>query len=58
MNVKVKALAMKAGLKVEQDKIVKLQTHNLSYFLGKNVFCDDGFLDIKWKQNLIKALLL
>ena len=29
-----------------QDKIVKLETRDLSYFLGKNFFCDDGFQNI------------
>ena len=32
----IKTLATKAELKAEQDKIVKLETHDLSYFLGKN----------------------
>ena len=30
----IKTLATKAELKAEQDKIVKLETHDLSYFLG------------------------
>ena len=30
----IKTLAIKAELKAEQDKIVKLQTHDLSYFPG------------------------
>ena len=36
-------LATKTELKAEEDKIVKLQTHNLSHFLGRNVFGDDYF---------------
>ena len=31
----IKTLAAKGKLKSEQDKIVKLQAHDLSYFLGK-----------------------
>ena len=38
LNIKVATLATKAELKAEHDKIVKLQTHDLSYFLGKNCF--------------------
>ena len=30
-------LATKTELKAEEDKIVKLQTHNLSHFLCRNV---------------------
>ena len=35
-----KALATKAELKTEQDKVVELETQDLSYFLGKNMFGD------------------
>ena len=43
LNLKLKTSATKAELKAEQDQMVKLQSHLLSYFLGKN-FCDDvGF---------------
>ena len=38
----IKSLATKAELKVEQDKVVKLETYDLSYFPGKKFF-DDGF---------------
>ena len=31
----MKTLATKVELKAEQDKIVKLETHDLSYLLGK-----------------------
>ena len=37
LNTKPNTLVTKAELKAEHDKIVKLKTHNLSYFL------DDGF---------------
>ena len=32
---KIKTVAAKVELETEQNKIVKLQTHGLSYFLGK-----------------------
>ena len=35
LNAKTATLATKAKLKSRQDKIVKLQTYDLSYFLGK-----------------------
>ena len=34
----IKILATKAKLKAEQGNIENLQTHNLSYFLGKTFF--------------------
>ena len=43
LNTKFTAWANKTELKAEQDKIVKLQTYDLEYFLGKNVFGGDGF---------------
>ena len=36
-------MTTKVGLKAEQDKTVKLQAFDSSYFYGKNVFGDDGF---------------
>ena len=38
----IKTFPAKAELKAEQDKIVKLETHGLSYFLDKKFFGDDG----------------
>ena len=38
LNTKLATLGTKAELKAEQDKIVKLQIHSLSYFLGKNFY--------------------
>ena len=38
----IKKSATKAELKVEQDKIVTLQTYDLSFFIGKSYFVDDG----------------
>lgn len=43
MNSKLPTLASKAELKTEQGKIKKVQTHDLSFFLGKDLFHDDGF---------------
>ena len=34
----VKKLAAKAELKAEQDKLVKLQTYDLSLFIGQSYF--------------------
>ena len=42
-----KTLATKVELKAEQDKIINLETHDLSYFLGKVFFFgDDGSQDM------------
>ena len=41
-NIKLRPLATKSDLNAEQDKIVKLQTHDLTFFLAKKVFGDDG----------------
>ena len=38
----IKRLATKAELKAEQDKIVKLQTYDLSVFIGQSYFCNNG----------------
>ena len=38
----IKTLATKAELKAEQDKIVKLQTYDLSIFIGLSYFNNDG----------------
>ena len=38
----IKTLATKAKLKAEQDKIVKLQTHDLSLFIGQSYFVNNG----------------
>ena len=43
LNTKLTTLATKAELKAEQDKVVKLQTHDLSFLFGKNFFGNDGF---------------
>ena len=36
--IKLATLVTKAELKTEQDKTMKLQTYDLSYFLDKNLF--------------------
>ena len=46
-------ISNKTELKAEQEKIVKLQTHNLSYFLGKNVFGDDRFQNMSVHQQTL-----
>ena len=35
LDKKIKTLATKAELKIEREKIVKLEKYNLSYILGK-----------------------
>ena len=49
LNAKTATLATKAKLKSRQDKIVKLQTYDLSYFLGnygfQNMFVYQPTLD-------------
>ena len=35
-------MSVKPELKAEQNKIVKLKTYDLTYFLGKNIFSDQG----------------
>ena len=42
LDKKLPTLATKADLKAEQDKIVKLQVFDSSYFCGKIHFEDDG----------------
>ena len=41
LNTQLETLATEWKLKAEQDKIVKLQSHDINYFLGKT-FRDDG----------------
>ena len=43
LNTKLATLAIKVELKAEQDKIVKLQTYDYSYFFGKIFFGEDSF---------------
>ena len=45
LNNKMKKLATKEELKAEQRKLLKFQTFNLSYFLGKNFVNNDGTQD-------------
>ena len=42
----------------EQDEIVKLQTLDLSYFLGQNFFGDDGFQNMFVYQPALSMLEL
>ena len=51
-------MVAKAEQKAEQDKIVKLQTHDSSYFLDKNFFGDDGFQNMFVYQPALNTLEL
>ena len=51
-----KALVTKAELKAEQDKIVKLQTYDLSPFIGQSYFNIDESLNYLIFQPTYKAL--
>ena len=42
LNNKMKKLAAKEELKAGQRKLLRFQTFPLSYFLGKNIFINDG----------------
>ena len=46
LNKKIETLATKAELNAEQDKLVKLETYDLNYFLGKIFVGDDGYKNI------------
>ena len=41
---KIKKSAMKAELKAEEDKIIKIQTLDLSLFIGQSYFRNDETL--------------
>ena len=43
LNTELATFATKAELKAEQDKMMKLQTYELSYFFDKNVFDNDVY---------------
>ena len=58
LNEKTKSKATKAELKLEQDKIVELQTHDLSYFHGfQNIFVYQPIFNIL-KLKKAKALIM
>ena len=42
LNKNIETLATKARLKAEQDKILKLETYDLSLFIGQTYFNNDG----------------
>ena len=46
LNKKIETLATKAELNAEQDKLVKLETYDLNYFLGKIFVGDDDSKNI------------
>ena len=58
LNTNFATSATTAEIKREQDKIVKLQTHDLSYFLDKNVFDYDNFQNMLVYQETISMLEL
>ena len=39
---KIKKIATKTELNAEQDKIVKLQIYDSSFFIGQSYFVNDG----------------
>ena len=56
LNTKFSILATKAELKAEQDKIVKLETLDLNFFLAKYFFGDDGFRNMFVYQPTLDTL--
>ena len=58
LNKKLSTLATKEESKDEQDKILKLQTHHLSYILGNNLSGNDGFQNMFVSQPKIDTLKL
>ena len=56
LETKPAALATKVELKAETVKIMKLQTHNLSYFLDKIFFYNYGFENIFIYQPTLDTL--
>ena len=55
-SAKSRELKFELKLKAEQDKIVKLKTFDLSYFLGKNVFDDYGSQNTLVDQPILSTL--
>ena len=51
-------LATKSELKTEKDKIIKLKTYDFSYFLGKELFGDDGFQSMFFYQPTLNTVQL
>ena len=56
LNTKLATLETKAGVKVEQDKIWKLQRFHSGYFRGHNFFGNNGFQNIFVYQPTLNAL--
>ena len=54
--IKLKTFAIKQQLKAAQDETVKLQTHDLIYFLDKVFFDDDGFHNMLAYQPAVNML--
>ena len=58
LNTTLATLPTKEELKVEQDKIAKLQAFDSSHFHGKNFFGNDGFQDMFVYQPILNTLKL
>ena len=58
LNENIKTLATKSKLKAEQDKIVKLQEFDSSYFIGNFLFGNDGFQNMFVYQPALSMLEL
>ena len=57
--MKRKTVKTKAELRAEQDKIIKLQTYDLSPFIGQSYFANDGaelYLILQWLYYNFKRL--
>ena len=52
----ITTLATKAELKAEQDKMVKLQTYDLSLFIGQGYFINDGSQNYLVFQPIYKTI--
>ena len=52
----IKALATKAELNTEQNEIVKLQTYDLSLFIGQSYFNNDGSQNYLIFQPIYKTI--
>ena len=56
MKEEIKALPKKVELKAEQDKIVKIQTYDLSLFIVQSYFNNDGSQNYLIFQPIYKTI--
>ena len=56
MKEEIKALPKKVELKAEQDKIVKIETYDLSLFIGQSYFNNDGSQNYLIFQPIYKTI--